>query len=329
MRMLFPPDRADEEREILARIGRGERVGHFDTLRIGKDGEPIDISLTMSPIKDGRGGIVGASTISRDITGRKKAEAEILRLNTELEQRVEDRTAELKAANEELESFAYAVSHDLRAPLRAMRGFSQALVEDYGEALQSEARVYLDQITLASRQMGLLIDGLLTLSRNTRGMLRRDPVDLSALAESIRKELAQAEPERRVAWRIEPELTARGDGGMIEVVLRNLLGNAWKFTATTAEPVISVHAEQNGGERRFCITDNGAGFDMRHASKLFQPFQRLHRQDEFPGIGIGLATVQRIVHRHGGTIRAAGAVGKGAELSFSLPCAEECHADSH
>lgn len=252
------------------------------------------------------------------VAKRRQTMAEILRLNADLERRVEARTAELKAANQELDSFAYAVSHDLRAPLRAMSGFSQALVEDYGGKLDGEARVYLEQIILASKKMGELVDGLLTLSRSTRGERRHDTVDLSALAEILLGELALQEPARRVAWRVEPGLRVEGDNAMIEVVMRNLLGNAWKYTARTAEPLIRVYAEMVDGERFYCVADNGAGFAMAHAGKLFQPFQRLHRQDEFPGIGIGLATVQRIVHRHGGAIRAQGEPGKGATFCFSL-----------
>jgi len=189
--------------------------------------------------------------------------------------------------------------------------------------LQSEARSCLDEILLGGRRMGHLIDGLLTLSRNTRGMLRHDRVDISALAERIREELHLAEPTRRVEWQIEPGLTARGDAQMMGIVLRNLLSNSWKYTIGRTMPMIRVYAERDGGEKRFCVTDNGAGFDMRHAGKLFQLFQRLHRQNEFPGIGIGLATVQRIVHRHGGSIRAAAVPGRGATFSFSLPYIEE------
>jgi signal transduction histidine kinase len=170
--------------------------------------------------------------------------------------------------------------------------------------------------------MAQLIDGLLTLSRSTRGELRRDQVDLSALALCIRSELERLEPGRRVQWLIEPGLSAQGDGSMIEVVLRNLLGNAWKYTCRTAEPAIRVYSELEEGERMFRVADNGAGFDPAHAGKLFQPFQRLHRQDEFPGIGIGLATAQRIVCRHGGVLRAAGTPGGGATFSFSLPGGE-------
>lgn len=259
------------------------------------------------------------AALELEINERKQAAEKIEHLNRDLSSAV----SQLQGANQELEAFAYSVSHDLRAPLRAMGGFSEALVEDYGDRLEGEARDYLDEIIIGSRHMSQLIDGLLTLSRCTRGELRRDMVDLSALADRIRFELERAEPQRRAEWRIESGLSVRGDERMIEVVMRNLLANAWKYTADVAEPSIRVYTELDGKERFFCVADNGAGFDMAHAGKLFQPFQRLHRQDEFPGIGIGLATAQRIVHRHGGTINATGAPGKGAAFRFSLPYGEE------
>ena len=258
-----------------------------------------------------------------DVTERRQAEDEVRRLNAGLEQRVAERTAELTAANQELDSFAYAVSHDLRAPLRAMSGFSQALTEDYGSLLHGEATVYLEQINLASRKMSELIDGLLVLSRSTRGELEHDSVDLSGMAERHMAELAKNEPDRKVSLRLESGLLAHGDARMLEVIMRNLLDNAWKYSAHATAPEIRLYQENRNGQAFFCVADNGAGFDMAHANRLFQPFQRLHRQEEFPGIGIGLATVQRIVHRHGGVIEARGEPGKGATFCFSLAAAKE------
>ena len=288
-------------------------------------------------VRDAAGKVIRLTGIASDITERKRAEVEIRELNRSLEQRVQERTSELIAANKELDAFAYAVSHDLRQPLRAMNGFSQILLEDHGASLPGEARKDLDEIILASRQMGELIDGLLRLSRSTLGEVRRDAVDISTLAARILAELAAGEPNRRVTWTVEPGMAVRGDERMIEVVLANLLGNAWKYTAR--QPVAKIEVgvmdqccdgvaapAQNANTPIlhhsntpvFFVCDNGAGFDMKHAARLFQPFQRLHREDEFPGIGIGLATVQRVVHRHGGTIRAAAAPGKGATFYFSL-----------
>jgi len=200
-----------------------------------------------------------------------------------------------------------------------MGGFSQALIEDYGDQLAGQAKGYLDEIGIAARKMGELIDGILALSRSARGELRRDPLDISTLAIRLLEELARGEPGRAVAWQVEPGLRATGDGRMIEAVLRNLLGNAWKYTGKTAAPTIRVFAGEIGGKRGTCVADNGAGFDMTHAELLFQPFKRLHRQDEFPGIGIGLATVRRIMHRHGGEILAEGRPGAGASFCLTLP----------
>ncbi|KAB2889213.1 MAG: DUF4118 domain-containing protein [Desulfobulbaceae bacterium] len=250
---------------------------------------------------------------------QEQAKEEIRRLNAGLEQRVAQRTAELVAANTELESFAYAVSHDLRAPLRAMSGFSQALIEDYGDQLQGEARMYLDQIIVGSRRMGELIDGLLALSRSTRGQLQRDAVDLSAMAGRILNGLKEENPSRQIEWRVEPDLAVSGDERMLEVVIRNLLENAWKYTEKKDKANIRVFTREEGGNRWYCIEDNGAGFEAAYAGKLFQPFQRLHRQDEYPGLGIGLATAQRIIHRHGGTIRGEGSPERGATFCFTLP----------
>lgn len=259
------------------------------------------------------------AALEEDIVARKVVACEIEGLNQELQHTV----SQLRSANQELEAFAYSVSHDLRAPLRAMSGFSEALLEDFGDKLDVEARDYLDEIIIGSRHMGQLIEGLLTLSRSTRGEIRRDLVDLSGMADNIRAELEAAEPNHLVEWVIEPGLSAEGDARMIEVIMKNLLDNAWKYTSGKEKPIILVYSEMEGCEQFFCVADNGAGFDMAHAAKLFQPFQRLHRQDEFPGIGIGLATAQRIVHRHGGTISATSVPHQGARFRFSLPYGEE------
>jgi len=264
------------------------------------------------------GGVGGIVIFSEDITRLIAARHEILELNAGLERRVAERTAELTAANQELDAFAYAVSHDLRAPLRAMSGFSQALLEDYGSQLDDEARGYLGQVDLAARRMGELIDGILALSRSTRGELRREGIDVSARATERLTDLARHHPERRVEWDVEPGLVVRGDPSMLGAVLDNLLGNAWKYTGQCDPARIRVHAGEIDGLRGICVSDNGAGFDMAHAARLFHPFQRLHRQDEFPGIGIGLATVQRIVKRHGGTIVATAQPGRGASFCFTL-----------
>lgn len=287
-----------------------------DLFAMRRDRSEFPVEIGLNPIGSGEDTIVLAAIV--DISERKQAEEQIHRLNAELERRVEERTAELQAANQELDAFAYAVSHDLRAPLRAMNGFSHALIEDYGNTLAAEAHEYLEEIIQAGTRMGKLIDGILALSRTTRGELQRDEVDLSALAGQVCAELVRSEPGRQVSWQIEPGLKVRGDARMLEVVMMNLFDNAWKYTARVAEPVIRFFCMRDDGGMRFCVADNGIGFEMGHAGMLFKPFQRLHRQDEFPGIGIGLATVKRIIHRHGGTIEATAAPGQGATFCFTL-----------
>ncbi|HJW04311.1 MAG TPA: PAS domain-containing protein [Azospira sp.] len=254
---------------------------------------------------------------------RQKAEAELRQLNEELERRVTERTRALEDANRELESFSYSVSHDLRAPLRSIDGFSQVLVRRYHDQLDDTGRDYLDRVRRASQRMGQLIDDLLELSRVTRGTLRRLPVDLSALGESVAEELQRSDSTRQVEFRIEPGLAVFGDTGLLRALLENLLGNAWKFTRHTPAPQITLGCQEQEGKTVYFVRDNGAGFDPTYAHKLFKAFQRLHAQDEYEGTGIGLATVQRIVHRHQGTLWAEGAVGQGATIYFTLPRREE------
>jgi signal transduction histidine kinase len=224
----------------------------------------------------------------------------------------------LHLSNRELEAFSYSVAHDLRTPLRGINGFSQALVEDYGSKLDEEARQHLDRIAAGAERMGLLIDALLGLSRVTRATFRREPVDLSRLVEAIVVQLRAAHPDRTVDFVTDAKVTAAGDAPLLRALLDNLLGNAWKFTGTRPGARITFGAEEKAGEMVYFVADNGAGFDMAYADKLFAPFQRLHSDREFAGTGIGLATAQRIVHRHGGRIWAEGAVGHGATFRFTL-----------
>ena len=236
----------------------------------------------------------------------------------ELELRVEQRTSELAAAIKELESFSYSVSHDLRAPLRSIDGFSLALAEDYGDKLDAQGKNHIERVRAATQRMGMLIDDMLNLSRVTRAEMRRERVDLSAMAQSVASELRKTDERRRVEWVIADGLEATGDPRLLRVVLDNLMGNAWKYTSKHPQARIEFgKAAQNGGFAYF-VKDDGAGFDAQYSQRLFGAFQRLHGMNEFPGTGVGLATVQRIVNRHGGKVWAEAAVEKGATFYFSL-----------
>ena len=320
--MLIPQDRLNEELQILEHIRHDELVNYFETKRRRKDGTLIDVSLTVSPIKDNRGQIIGASKIARDITEQKRAEEKVRRLNEELEQRVFDRTAQLQAANKELEAFSYSVSHDLRAPLRHINGFSLALLEDYEEKLDDTGKSYLNEIRGASYDMGQLIDDILELSRVTRSEMKREMVDLSKLASEVASRIKQTDVSRDVPFMIEDGLNAYCDKDLIRIVLVNLFENSWKFTSKTKSPEVTFGKEPTS-EAWYFVRDNGAGFDMAYADKLFGAFQRLHNPASFEGTGIGLSTVQRIIHRHGGVVRAEGEVDRGATFYFSLPDTKE------
>lgn len=305
--------------DVAAAQARHLRALAGEQVRFESESGPVVVHGVVGPLRDATGETAGVLGMVYDATAQVLAQREIERLNAELELRVQERTAELRAANAELEAFSYAVSHDLRGPLRAVSGFGHAIVEDYGETLQPGVRELLDLVLSANATMSQLIDALLSLSRVARCDLRRDELDLSAIAAAVIAELRQAEPEREVAVEIEPGLRAHGDRGLMGSLLRNLLGNAWKYSSKTAAPRIRFYAEADRGDRTFCVADNGAGFSMKYAAKLFQPFQRLHNQDEFPGTGVGLATVQRIVQRHGGIVSAEGTPGGGATFRFTLP----------
>ncbi len=293
---------------------------------IRKDGSRFPVLLSVTALYDEQGELTGFLGIGSDITlekrlqaERKQAEEEIRTLNAELEERVAKRTMQLEAANQELEAFSYSVSHDLRAPLRSIDGFSQILLEDYSEQLDAEGQNYLQRTRAAAQRMAQLIDDLLNLSRVTRSDMRREQVDLSALAETITVELQQAQPNQAVACIIAPGLIAEGDAHLLRIVLENLFSNAWKFTSRHPQAHIEFGSmRQPDGRLAYFIRDDGAGFDMAYADKLFGAFQRLHGMTEFPGTGIGLATVQRIIHRHGGRIWVEAEPEKGATFYFTL-----------
>ena len=273
----------------------------------------------LVPITDAAGLVTHLFYRGADITESVEQQAQLERLNAELERKVSARTEELSAANRELEAFAYSVSHDLRAPLRGIDGFSKLLMESHAESLDADGMAYLQRIRKGILRMGALIDDLLRISRVTRGQLKRENVDLSAMTGEIAADLQRQAIGRKVEWRIEPGVTVSADAGLMRLVLENLLGNAWKYTRDTVVPVIEFGAAASDGGVEFHVRDNGAGFDMAYADKLFQPFQRLHGAREFEGTGIGLATVARAVHRHGGRVRGFGEPGRGAVIHVFLP----------
>jgi PAS domain S-box-containing protein len=296
---------------ISGEVWRGEIVNRR------KDGSDYIESLVITPVRSSEGDISHFVAVKEDITVRKEAERKVLELNQELEDRVRTRTAELEAANHELESFSYSVSHDLRAPLRTLDGFSSALLEDSSH-LDENGRHYVERIRAAAQRMRYLIDALLQLSQVTRADVQNKPVDLSQMAEAIIEELHGIDPDRNVEVRIDPGLQTMGDPTLLRAALENLLGNAWKFTAQRSPAKIEFGKRRDAPNGAFYVRDNGAGFDMEDADRLFGPFQRLHSDSEFPGTGVGLATVQRIVRRHHGRIWAEAARNQGATFFFEL-----------
>ncbi len=315
---LHPADCERVFAEVRAHSAAGHETFQREYRIVRHDHEVRWLHDFTVVVRDEEKGITNYEGYVVDATKRIQAEQEIRKLNIELEQRVADRTAELTAVNRELEAFCYSVSHDLRSPLRSIDGFSQALLEDYGEILDATGREYLARARAASQRMGQLIDDLLGLSRVTRREMVREDVDLSALATAVLNCLAEADPGRQVRRQITQGLRATGDAGLLRVVLENLLGNAWKFTAKRHGAAIGFDGMEFEGNPVFFVRDNGAGFDMTYGDTIFKAFQRLHPAKEFEGTGIGLTTVQRIIQRHGGRVWAESVVGEGATFYFTL-----------
>jgi signal transduction histidine kinase len=309
--VVKPISKLHEGTEIIGAGNLNYKVGTMAKDEVGQLSRSFD-QMTIQ-LKES---FVG---LEKEIAERKQAEEEIRRLNAELEQRVVERTGQLEAANKELEAFSYSVSHDLRAPLRSIDGFSQALQEDYGEKVEGQGKDYIRRIRGATKRMADLIDALLKLSRVTRSEIRLEKLSLSMLARTIAADLQKIQPDRQVEFIIPEGLTANGDARLLRIVIENLIGNAWKFTSRKENACIELGSLQQGdGKLAYFVKDNGAGFDMAYADKLFGAFQRLHGTEEFSGTGIGLATVQRIILRHGGRVWAEGEPEKGATFYFTF-----------
>lgn len=313
-RVLKSGEKPSEEYKCLwdTITSGGEWQGEFHNRK--KNGELYWEYASISPIRNLEGVITHFVAIKEDITERKRAEDELRKQRDHLEHL----TNRLTAANKELEAFCYSVSHDLRAPLRSANGFCKALLEDYSDKLDAQGKNYLQRVSAASQHMGQLIDDLLDLSRITRSEIRRKTVDLSALAKKIASEIQEAEPERQAEFIIAEKLVVNGDPHLLLIVLKNLLSNAWKFTGKRPRARIELGVKQHDEKQVYFVRDNGAGFDMAFVNKLFGAFQRLHSTTEFEGTGIGLATAQRIINRHGGQIWAEGTVDQGATFYFTI-----------
>ncbi len=313
------PDVSDRVRRYGVPYAREHGAWCAESAFLAADGTEVPTLQVLIAHYDAAGEVSYYSTIATDITKLKTAEGQIRRLNEELEQRVRERTAELEAVNRELEAFCYSVSHDLRTPLRGIDGFSHALLEDYGDRLDENGRDYLLRVRQGAARMSALIDDLLGLSRLSRREMSCGEVDLSAMAAEILDALQRQEPDREVVIDIQPEIRApQADPSLLHSVLENLLTNAWKFSRDRRPAEITFGVRDDGGEAVYYVSDNGIGFDMVFAEKLFEPFQRLHSESEFEGTGIGLASVQRVIHRHGGRIRAESSPDGGATFFFTL-----------
>jgi PAS domain S-box-containing protein len=311
----------DDIEEILAQteLRRDGKSTSYSHQFVRKDGEHRIVRTSAVPSRDDDGQVDGSIAVVTDITERILKDREIQKLNEELARRVEERTAELAAANQELEAFSYSVSHDLRAPLRTINGFSQALLEDYSEVIDDTGQDFLRRVRSAATHMGSLIEDVLVLSRVTRAEMDRADVNLSKIAREIIDDFREVDPEREVDIEISDNVRARCDQRLIKLVIQNLLDNAWKFTSKLPKAQIEFSSQDQEGEVVFFVKDNGAGFNMEYKDKLFIPFQRLHQDEDFEGSGIGLATVQRIINRHGGRVWAESELDTGSTFYFTIP----------
>jgi PAS domain S-box-containing protein len=314
MTMLCPPDRAGEIEDLLAKVTSGERVVHYETVRQRKDGTEFPVSVSVSPVNDEYGTTIGAASIARDITAQVQARAAAALVA---------RNEEIELANRNLTSFTDYVTHDLRSPLRALTGYSGLLLDQCADALGEEARGYAAQIAVASKRMSMLVEDLLVLTQARGAAMHLQAVDLSAEVGEIVGQIQREEPGRDVRFVIQPLVTVWADPSLIRTVLRNLVENAWKFTSRRDQTLIEFGTTPAADASVCCyVRDNGVGFDIENMSTLFEPFQRLHPASEFPGTGIGLASVREIVQRHGGRTWAEGKIGEGAAFYFTLNAEE-------
>jgi PAS domain S-box-containing protein len=326
---LFPHDQQAEVSLLMKRVAKGERVDEVESERLRHDGTRFDVSASFSPILDEKGAIIGVSMIERDITRRMRAEEALQSLNAELEEKVRQRTEDLESAIGELEAFSYSVSHDLRAPLRALNGFAETLIEDAGERLRDDEKGLLGRIQRSATRMDRIIEDLLMLSRAGNHRIEKEVVNLGDVARSVIDDLNAGAPDRKVEWDIGSGLLAWGDPGLLRLVVQNLVGNAFKYTAHKPSARIAIGVDERAGDTvTYFVRDDGAGFDPSLADKLFRPFSRLHASDEFEGSGIGLATVERIVRRHGGSVSADSVKGEGATFRFRLPVPKRTRSSS-
>lgn len=324
--LLIPPDRADEEPIILEKLKRGERIEHFETVRLAKDGRELDVALTISPIKDSEGKVIGASKIVRDVTRQKQTEraleetrAQLEAYARDLEKKVHERTARLQEAVNELEAFSYSVSHDLRAPLRAMRQYSEALLEDHGKELDETGRGYLQRIANSGTKLDTMIRDVLIYSRTIRAKEQLQPVNLDNLVHEIIRQYPNFHRYESVIEVQSPLLPMIGQEAFLTQSISNLLGNAIKFMADGGEPKIRVWTEARGPKVRLWIEDNGIGIDPRHHARIFNMFERVHGGSDYEGTGIGLAIVRKSVERMGGTVGVESKLGAGSKFWIELP----------